>query len=91
MQYNKKHANQSDNQTINQTGNLMNHDVKNAAQSRHKSLKKSKKLQNVCYDIRGPLLKTANRMEADGHRIIKLNVGNPAPFGLYATQSHRLL
>ncbi|WP_420845494.1 aminotransferase class I/II-fold pyridoxal phosphate-dependent enzyme [Moraxella lincolnii] len=71
---------------MNQTGNLMNHDVKNATQSRHKSLKKSKKLQNVCYDIRGPLLKTANRMEADGHRIIKLNVGNPAPFGLDAPQ-----
>lgn len=64
----------------------MNHDVKNAAQSIYKPLKKSKKLQNVCYDIRGPLLKTANRMEADGHRIIKLNVGNPAPFGLDAPQ-----
>ena len=47
-------------------------------------IKKSTKLQNVCYDIRGPLLKTANQMEADGHRILKLNVGNPAPFGLDA-------
>ncbi|WP_329958678.1 aminotransferase class I/II-fold pyridoxal phosphate-dependent enzyme [Psychrobacter sp. I-STPA10] len=49
-------------------------------------LKKSTKLQNVCYDIRGPLLKTAMEMEAAGHRIIKLNVGNPAPFKLQAPQ-----
>lgn len=47
-------------------------------------LKKSEKLQNVCYDIRGPLLRTANKMEAEGQRILKLNVGNPAPFGLEA-------
>ena len=47
-------------------------------------IKKSDKLQNVCYDIRGPLLQTANRMEAEGKRILKLNVGNPAPFGLEA-------
>lgn len=47
-------------------------------------LKKSDKLQNVCYDIRGPLLKTATKMEAQGLRILKLNVGNPAPFGLEA-------
>lgn len=45
-------------------------------------LKKSNKLANVCYDIRGELLKTANRMEAEGQRIIKLNIGNPEPFGL---------
>ena len=48
------------------------------------TLKKSDKLQNVCYDIRGPLLKAANQMEADGQRILKLNVGNPAPFGFTA-------
>ncbi|PAT63535.1 aminotransferase [Psychrobacter sp. JB193] len=48
------------------------------------TIKKSNKLQNVCYDIRGPLLQTANRMEAEGKRILKLNVGNPAPFGLQA-------
>ncbi len=48
------------------------------------TIKKSDKLQNVCYDIRGPLLQTANRMEAEGKRILKLNVGNPAPFGLQA-------
>ncbi|SNT69330.1 aminotransferase class I/II-fold pyridoxal phosphate-dependent enzyme [Psychrobacter sp. LV10R520-6] len=48
------------------------------------ALKKSDKLQNVCYDIRGPLLQTANKMEAEGQKILKLNVGNPAPFGLEA-------
>lgn len=48
------------------------------------TIKKSDKLQNVCYDIRGPLLQTANKMEAEGKRILKLNVGNPAPFGLEA-------
>ena len=47
-------------------------------------LKKSDKLQNVCYDIRGPLLQAANKMEAEGQRILKLNVGNPAPFGFDA-------
>ncbi|MFZ2552915.1 aminotransferase class I/II-fold pyridoxal phosphate-dependent enzyme [Psychrobacter urativorans] len=47
-------------------------------------LKKSDKLQNVCYDIRGPLLKAANKMESEGQRILKLNVGNPAPFGFDA-------
>ena len=49
-----------------------------------KQIKKSNKLQNVCYDIRGPLLQMANKMEAEGKRILKLNVGNPAPFGFEA-------
>lgn len=49
-------------------------------------LKKSAKLQNVCYDIRGPLLQMANQMETQGHKILKLNIGNPAPFGLEAPQ-----
>lgn len=42
---------------------------------------KSSKLNNVCYDIRGPVLARARQMEEDGHRIIKLNIGNPAQFG----------
>ena len=42
---------------------------------------KSKKLDNVCYDIRGPILAQAKQMEEEGHRIIKLNIGNPAEFG----------
>ncbi len=44
-------------------------------------LKKSKKLDNVCYDIRGPVLDRAREMEEEGQRIIKLNIGNPAVFG----------
>ncbi|MBM7051152.1 MULTISPECIES: pyridoxal phosphate-dependent aminotransferase [unclassified Rothia (in: high G+C Gram-positive bacteria)] len=46
--------------------------------------KQSKKLQNVLYDIRGPLLEEAEHMESRGHRILKLNIGNPAPFGFEA-------
>ncbi|MDP3686283.1 MAG: aminotransferase, partial [Sulfurimicrobium sp.] len=42
---------------------------------------KSSKLNNVCYDIRGPVLARARQMEEDGHRVIKLNIGNPAQFG----------
>lgn len=45
-------------------------------------LDKSTKLDNVCYDIRGPVMDEANKMEADGFNILKLNIGNPAPFGL---------
>ena len=47
---------------------------------------KSSKLKDVCYDIRGPVLKAATAMEEQGHRIIKLNIGNPAPFGFEAPQ-----
>ncbi|MBV8045508.1 MAG: pyridoxal phosphate-dependent aminotransferase [Paludibacterium sp.] len=47
-------------------------------------VKKSQKLANVCYDIRGPVLEHAKRMEDEGHRILKLNIGNPAPFGFFA-------
>lgn len=47
-------------------------------------IKKSRKLTNVCYDIRGEALKQAAKMEEDGHRILKLNIGNPAPFGFDA-------
>ncbi|WP_299166146.1 pyridoxal phosphate-dependent aminotransferase [uncultured Arthrobacter sp.] len=46
--------------------------------------KQSNKLHNVLYDIRGPLLEHAKIMEAEGHRILKLNIGNPAPFGFEA-------
>jgi alanine-synthesizing transaminase len=44
----------------------------------------SRKLANVCYDIRGPVLDHAKRLEEEGHRILKLNIGNPAPFGFDA-------
>ncbi len=44
----------------------------------------SQKLADVCYDIRGPVLDEAKRLEDEGHRILKLNIGNPAPFGFEA-------
>jgi alanine-synthesizing transaminase len=47
----------------------------------------SSKLQNVRYDVRGPILEEAHRLEAEGHRIMKLNIGNPAPFGFEAPES----
>ncbi len=49
-----------------------------------KLISKSNKLDNVCYDIRGPILVEAKKMEDEGHRILKLNIGNPAPFGFDA-------
>lgn len=47
-------------------------------------IKKSLKLASVCYDIRGPVLAHARQMEDEGHKIIKLNIGNPASFGFDA-------
>lgn len=47
-------------------------------------LTQSRKLQDVCYDIRGPVAAEAKRMEDEGYRILKLNIGNPAPFGFDA-------
>ncbi|MGO2508278.1 MAG: pyridoxal phosphate-dependent aminotransferase [Vibrio hibernica] len=49
-----------------------------------KNIEMSSKLDNVCYDIRGPILKHAKRMEEEGQKILKLNIGNPAPFGFDA-------
>jgi len=49
-----------------------------------RTIKQSQKLANVCYDIRGPILAHANKMEEAGDRILKLNIGNPAPFGFEA-------
>ena len=45
---------------------------------------KSVKLNNVCYDIRGPVMDEANRMIRNGEEVLKLNIGNPAPFGFRA-------
>ncbi|MBI5936239.1 MAG: pyridoxal phosphate-dependent aminotransferase [Betaproteobacteria bacterium] len=49
-------------------------------------LKKSVKLANVCYDIRGPVMARAKQLEEEGNRIIKLNIGNLAPFGFDAPE-----
>jgi alanine-synthesizing transaminase len=46
-----------------------------------KPILKSEKLNDVCYDIRGPVLELAQRMEEEGHKIIKLNIGNVGVFG----------
>ena len=45
---------------------------------------KANKLEHVLYDVRGPVLEEATRMEEKGLRILKLNIGNPAPFGFAA-------
>ena len=47
-------------------------------------LRQSDKLAHVAYDVRGPVLTEAMRLEAEGHRILRLNIGNPAPFGFDA-------
>lgn len=46
-----------------------------------RTFKKSTKLDNVLYDVRGPVVEEANRMEENGTHVLKLNIGNPAPFG----------
>ena len=51
-----------------------------------RTFEKSEKLDNVLYDVRGPVVDEASRMEEDGMEILKLNIGNPAPFGFSAPQ-----
>lgn len=46
----------------------------------------SSKLANVCYEIRGQVMHEAKRLEAEGHHVLKLNIGNPAPFGFDAPE-----
>ena len=52
-----------------------------------RQLKQSRKLLNVRYDVRGPILAEAQRLEAEGQKILKLNIGNTAPFGFEAPES----
>ena len=49
-----------------------------------KPISQSEKLRHVCYEIRGPALQEARRLEEEGHRITKLNIGNPGAFGFEA-------
>ncbi|MGJ8517766.1 pyridoxal phosphate-dependent aminotransferase [Carnimonas bestiolae] len=49
-------------------------------------IRKSKKLEHVSYDLRGAVLEHAKRLESEGQRILKLNIGNPAPFGFEAPE-----
>ncbi len=51
-----------------------------------KVFEKSRKLDHVCYDVRGPVVEEANRMMERGIDILKLNIGNPAPFGFQAPE-----
>ena len=51
-----------------------------------RTFSKSSKLDHICYDIRGPVMEEANRMAEMGEEILKLNIGNPAPFGFRAPQ-----
>ena len=51
-----------------------------------RTVQKSAKLSNVCYDIRGPIMDAARQMEEEGHKIIKLNIGNLAVFGFDAPE-----
>ena len=50
-------------------------------------ISQSDKLRNVRYDVRGPILAEAHRLESEGHKILKLNIGNPAPFGFEAPEA----
>ena len=50
----------------------------------YRDIRQSSKLLNVRYDVRGPILEEAQRLEAAGQRIMRLNIGNPAPFGFEA-------
>lgn len=52
-----------------------------------RKISQSRKLRNVRYDVRGPILVEAQRLEAEGHKILKLNIGNPAPFGFEAPEA----
>ena len=51
-----------------------------------RTFSKASKLENVLYDVRGPVVDEANRMEENGMRVLKLNIGNPAPFGFQAPE-----
>jgi alanine-synthesizing transaminase len=51
-----------------------------------RTIEKSAKLANVCYDIRGPIMDAARQLEEEGHKIIRLNIGNLAPFGFDAPE-----
>ena len=50
-------------------------------------IRQSNKLKHVRYDVRGPILVEAQRLEAEGHKILKLNIGNTAPFGFEAPEA----
>lgn len=61
--------------------NEPSHEIELFGGNNMRTFKKSTKLDNVLYDVRGPVVEEANRMEEAGTQVLKLNIGNPAPFG----------
>lgn len=61
--------------------NTSSHPEGNTMSDTIRTFKKSSKLDNVLYDVRGPVVDEAARLESEGAHILKLNIGNPAPFG----------
>ncbi len=70
----------NDNKKITENNNNLNKQ-NSVGDNKMRSIKKSSKLDNVLYDVRGPVVDEAARMEEDGTQVLKLNIGNPAPFG----------
>jgi alanine-synthesizing transaminase len=73
-------------------GHVLHHSLPAATRprcedGRVRPILQSSKLQGVRYDVRGPILQEAHRLEAEGHKVMKLNIGNPAPFGFEAPES----
>ena len=60
---------------------LLEREKENTEETTIREFKKSSKLNNVLYDVRGPVVEAAERMEKAGTQVLKLNIGNPAPFG----------
>lgn len=60
---------------------IISRDISNKKERTMREFKKSSKLDNVLYDVRGPVVDEAARMEEAGTHVLKLNIGNPAPFG----------
>ena len=60
---------------------ISSRDISNKEERTMREFKKSSKLDNVLYDVRGPVVDEAARMEEAGTHVLKLNIGNPAPFG----------
>ena len=65
--------------------------ISETGESIMREFKKSTKLDNVLYDVRGPVVDEAARMEEAGTQVLKLNIGNPAPFGFRTPEpAHRM-
>lgn len=62
---------------------IEHNDMENYGGKKMREFKKSSKLDDVLYDVRGPVVEEAERMEKEGAKILKLNIGNPAPFGFH--------